>query len=101
MEPGLAHIPVALDSCGRNLHRLGGLGNGQSAKISTLYNPAHPLVHDFEPLRPRVVPRAGEWIAVSVNLSRGLYVDEESELAAALLRRGYRELVEDMVAKAE
>lgn len=47
------------------------------------------MVHDFYPDRPVRRPSSGEWIAVSVNLLHGLYLDPDRSLAVELGRRGW------------
>ena len=45
------------------------------------------FVHDFRPDVPRVRPAGGDWLAVSVTLLQGVYVDDDWELSREALRR--------------
>jgi hypothetical protein len=52
------------------------------------YRKVH-LVHDFEPRTPASRPAGGDHVAISVNLLKGLYFDEDRALAEALGSRGW------------
>ncbi len=74
-------------------------GNGVSRVDLAYFGTADPraygidyrkvlMVHDFHPAEPAVRPAAGNWLAVSLTLLEGVYVDRDGELAGELVHRG-------------
>jgi 4-amino-4-deoxy-L-arabinose transferase-like glycosyltransferase len=84
----LGRLKALLDRRGIEEVNLAYFGTADPRAYGIRYRKVY-LVHDFYPEEPVVVPRSGDYLAVSVNLLQGLYYDRDGAFANGLLRRGW------------